>query len=100
MKGGFPEPLRTRILKGKKRYDGRPGADLAPLDFGKVKKDLDEKFGEQNVQDCDVMSYVMFPKVLEEYLEYKIKYGPMSALDTRTFFVGPKIAENLEVLYP
>ncbi len=43
------------------------------------------------------MSYVMFPKVLEEYLENKTKYGPVSALDTRTFFVGPKIAESLNV---
>jgi pyruvate carboxylase len=94
--GGFPEPLRTRILKGKQKYEGRPGADLPPLDLGKVKQDLIEKFGNV-VQDCDIMSYVMFPKVLEEYLDFKLKYGPVSALDTKTFFVGPKIAESLNI---
>jgi pyruvate carboxylase len=26
--GGFPEPLRTHVLKGKDRVDGRPGATL------------------------------------------------------------------------
>ena len=69
---------------------------MPPLDFDKVRKNLEEKFGEV-VQDCDVMSYVMFPKVLEEYLEIKSKYGPVSALDTKTFFAGPKIAESLSV---
>lgn len=95
--GGFPEPLRSRILKGKKSYDGRPGATLPPLDFDKVKQNLVEKFPDVEVQDCDVMSYVMFPKVLEEFLEFKTKFGPVDTLDTRIFLVGPKIAENIEV---
>ena len=94
--GGFPEPLRSKILKGKKKYDGRPGADLAPLDFEQIKKDLIAKYG-SIVEDCDIMSYVMFPKVLEEYLEFKLKFGPVDTLDTRIFFVGPKIAESIDV---
>jgi len=94
--GGFPEPLRSRILKGKKKYDERPGADMTPLDFEKIRNDLVEKFGNM-VRDCDVMSYVMFPKVLEEYLDFKTKYGPVDTLDTRTFFIGPKIAEDLNI---
>ncbi|RNA12573.1 pyruvate mitochondrial-like [Brachionus plicatilis] len=94
--GGFPEPLRSKILKGKKRYDARPGSDLAPLDFEQVKKDLIEKYGEI-VTDCDVMSHVMFPKVLEEFLDFKLKYGPVDKLNTRVFFVGPKIAEDLDI---
>ncbi|KAJ7431498.1 hypothetical protein B0H11DRAFT_2385000 [Mycena galericulata] len=28
--GGFPEPLRTRIIRNKPRIDGRPGATMAP----------------------------------------------------------------------
>lgn len=94
--GGFPEPLRSKILKGKKKYDTRPGSDMSALDFEQVKKELIEKYGEI-VTDCDVMSYVMFPKVLEEYLEFKLKYGPVDKLNTRVFFVGPKIAENLDI---
>jgi pyruvate carboxylase len=94
--GGFPEPLRTKILKGKKIYDGRPGASLEPLDFEKVKKQLIEKFG-NIIDECDVMSYVMFPKVTDGYLEFKEEFGPVTNLDTRVFFIGPKIAESLEV---
>lgn len=90
--------MRSRILKGKTRIDSRPGADLAPLDFEAIKKDLVERFG-NIVEDCDVMSYVMFPKVLEDYLEFKTNYGPVDTLDTRTFLIGPKIAENLNVIF-
>jgi pyruvate carboxylase len=70
---------------------------MAPLDFEQVKKDLIEKYG-NIVEDTDVMSYVMFPKVLEEYLQFKTKFGPVDTLDTRVFFVGPKIAENIDVI--
>jgi pyruvate carboxylase len=94
--GGFPEPLRTKILKGKKVYNGRPGADMQTLDFEQVKQNLIEKYGEI-VRDDDVMSYVMFPKVLEEYLDFKLKYGPVDRLNTRTFFVGPNIAEPIDI---
>ena len=31
--GGFPEPLRSRVLKGKPVVTGRPGASMAPMDL-------------------------------------------------------------------
>jgi pyruvate carboxylase len=61
--GGFPEPLRLRILKGKKVYTGRPGADMPSLNFDKFKTELIEKYG-QTMRECDAMSYVMFPNVI------------------------------------
>lgn len=94
--GGFPEPLRSQIVKEKTKYEDRPGKAMEPLDFAKVKEDLIAKFG-PIVEDCDVMSYVMFPKVLEEFLEFKTKFGPVDTLDTRVFFVGPNIAESLDI---
>lgn len=84
-------------MKGKKRYEGRPGADMPPLNFEKIKSNLIEKYGSENVEDCDIMSYVMFPKVLEEFLEFRKKYGPVDKLDTRSFFIGPNIAESIDV---
>jgi len=66
--GGFPEPFRSQVLKGrtlpngKDRFEGRPGAELAPLDFSKREADLNERFGE-NTREVDVMSHVMYPKV-------------------------------------
>ena len=60
--GGFPEPLRTKIIRNKPRIDGRPGASLEPLDFRKIKAELRSKFG-KHITDADVTSYVMYPKV-------------------------------------
>lgn len=60
--GGFPEPLRTRIIRNKPRIDGRPGASMEPLDFKKIKAELRSKFG-KHITDVDVTSYVMYPKV-------------------------------------
>ena len=60
--GGFPEPLRTKVIRDKPRIDGRPGATKAPLDFKKIKADLRSKFG-KHITDADVTSYVMYPKV-------------------------------------
>lgn len=60
--GGFPEPLRTKVIRDKPRIDERPGAILAPLDFKKIKADLRSKFG-KHIADADVTSYVMYPKV-------------------------------------
>jgi len=62
--GGFPEPLRTKIIRNKPRIDGRPGASLAPLDFKKIKAELRSKFG-KHITDADVTSHVMYPKVKE-----------------------------------
>ena len=60
--GGFPEPLRTKVIRNKPRIDGRPGAGLTPLDFKKIKAELRSKFG-KHITDVDVTSYVMYPKV-------------------------------------
>lgn len=60
--GGFPEPLRTNIIRNKPRIDGRPGATMVPLDFKKIKAELRSKFG-KHISDADVTSYVMYPKV-------------------------------------
>lgn len=36
--GGFPEPLRSKIIRDKKRIDGRPGADMPPYPFAEVRQ--------------------------------------------------------------
>lgn len=36
--GGFPEPLRSKIIRNLPRIDGRPGLGMKPYDFPKVRK--------------------------------------------------------------
>jgi pyruvate carboxylase len=94
--GGFPEPLRTHIIRNKPRVDGRPGASMQPMDFKKIKADLRAKFG-KHITDVDVMSYAMYPKVFEEYQGFVEKYGDLSIIPTRYFLGRPDIGEEMNI---
>lgn len=93
--GGFPEPLRTKALRGRRKMDKRPGLYLEPLDFEKIKKDLKENFG--SASECDVASYAMYPKVLEDYKKFVAKYGDLSVLPTKYFLARPEVGEEFNV---
>lgn len=92
----MPEPLRTKILKGLKPVVGRPGEHLPPLDFAKLKQDLERKHN-QVVKDTDVLSAAMYPKVKDDYLFFVDEFGPVTKLETRIFLAGPKVGEEFEV---
>jgi pyruvate carboxylase len=71
---GFPEPLRTRVMKGRtiEGYDGltcfegRPGADLTPFDFNAARANLMEKWNfDGGLGDEDVLSHAMYPAVFD-----------------------------------
>jgi pyruvate carboxylase len=94
--GGFPEPLRTNALRGRRKLDSRPGLSLEPVDFGKVRRELARKFGSP-VTECDVASYVMYPKVFEDYKKFVNKYGDLSVLPTKYFLSKPEIGEEFHV---
>ena len=85
-----------QILKGIPKINGRPGATMEPFDFDKLREELKEKFG-PNVHEVDVMSAALYPQVLNDYLEFREKYGPVECLETKLFFVGPKMAQECEV---
>ncbi|KAJ2915461.1 hypothetical protein MD484_g4955, partial [Candolleomyces efflorescens] len=94
--GGFPEPLRSKIIRNKPRIDGRPGATMEPLDFKKTKQELRAKFG-KHITDADVTSYVMYPKVFEEYQGFIEKYGDLSVVPTRYFLGRPDVGEEMHI---
>ncbi|PPQ65879.1 hypothetical protein CVT24_011210 [Panaeolus cyanescens] len=89
--GGFPEPLRSKIIRDKPRIDGRPGATMEPLDFKKIKAELRSKFG-KHITDADVTSYVMYPKVFEEYQGFIENVIP-----TRYFLGRPDVGEEMHI---
>lgn len=94
--GGFPEPLRTKIIRDKPRIDGRPGADMAPYDFDATKKKLSDKYGGE-ISQCDVLSYALYPKVYEEFRDFQEKYGDLSVVPTRHFLGKPKVGEEVHI---
>lgn len=94
--GGFPEPLRSDILRNKRRkLTVRPGLELEPFDLESIREDLENRFGE--IDECDVASYNMYPKVYEDFQKMKELYGDLSVLPTKNFLAPPSIGEDIEV---
>lgn len=95
--GGFVEPLRSKVLKGAKVYEARPGAAIPPVDFERLKAELKEKFPQEKIRDVDVMSAALYPQVFNEYMEFKQKYGPVHLLPTPNYFVPTPMGEEVAV---
>ncbi len=93
---GFPETLQNIILKGREPLQGRPGAQMKPVDFKEISKELYEELGRQ-VTSHDVLSYALYPKVFMEYEQFSERFGDVSVLDTPTFFYGLHLGEEIEV---
>jgi pyruvate carboxylase len=91
--GGFPD-FRDKLLKGRKKVEGRPGADLEPVDLVKIKKDLAKKYN-RNFTTCDAISAALYPKVFDEFQDFVESYGDLSNLPTRFFLGKPKEGEEV-----
>ena len=71
---------------------------LKDNDINLCNKYLDARANPKNLNQKEQSELLIaVGKVLEEFLEFKQKYGPVDTLNTRVFFVGPKIAENVAV---
>lgn len=45
----------------------------------------------------DVLAYVLYPKVFEQYMTTYDQFGNVSVLDTPTFLHGLRLGEEIEV---
>jgi pyruvate carboxylase len=95
-KGGFPRALTKKILKSKKPLSGRPGAELKPINLDKALKEIEKKFG-RKLQKRDALSYVLYPKVFEDYHFHRKKYSNLSILNTPIFFYGLNHMEEVAI---
>ncbi|MDQ0340319.1 pyruvate carboxylase [Caldalkalibacillus uzonensis] len=93
---GFPKRLQQVILKGKEPITCRPGELLDPIDFNQLGRELEEKF-ERSFSREEILSYVLYPQVFEEFERHRQQYGDVSVLDTPTFFYGMRLGEEVAV---
>ena len=94
---GFPEDLQRVVLKGEKPITGRPGDLLEPIDFEKVRKHLEEYQDPELITDRDLVSWVMFPKVVEDFYQKRKEYGYITRLGSHVFFHGLAVGETNKV---
>jgi pyruvate carboxylase len=91
--GGFDTQLQKIILKDVKPFQDRPNEHLKPINFGEEMKTFNEKFGNGYTFN-DLLSYLLYPKVFEEYHEVRKEYGDVWLIPTPYFFYGLKDDEE------
>ncbi|HLS66985.1 MAG TPA: pyruvate carboxylase, partial [Pseudogracilibacillus sp.] len=94
--GGFPEELQRIILKGKEKIEERPGALLDPVDFNRLRKELETEL-DRDVTNVDVISYALYPDIYTSYANFTAQFADVSVLDTPTYFYGMRLGEEIEV---
>ncbi|WP_150285778.1 pyruvate carboxylase [Rhabdaerophilum calidifontis] len=96
--GGWPADLQKKVLKGEKPITVRPGSLLEPADFDAARAELERRIG-RPVDDEDLASGMMYPKVFTDFAVLQERYGPVSVLPTPIFFYGMKPGDeaNIEI---
>ncbi|KAI8467848.1 MAG: pyruvate carboxylase [Monoraphidium minutum] len=95
---GFPEPLRSKVLKGKPTIEGRPGASLPAMNLESLEARLKEKYGPSLIAKRDVLSAALYPKVFEEYMTHVMRYSNLvEKLPTRAFLTPLAEDEDVEI---
>ncbi|WP_295587903.1 pyruvate carboxylase [uncultured Oscillibacter sp.] len=93
--GGFPKDLQKVVLKGKEPITCRPGELLPPVDFEAKKREM-ASF-DPNPTWRAVLSYCLYPKVVEEYVKNQKEYGYIMRLGSHVFFHGLAVGETNKV---
>ncbi len=88
--GGFPEELQKIVLKGKKPLSERAGKSLPPANFDEIKEHLKEIINVpgKNINDRNMLSYALYPKVYDDYCQHLEYYNDVSKLESHVFFYG------------
>ncbi|MGX7667874.1 pyruvate carboxylase [Flavobacterium pedocola] len=94
--GGFPKTLQQLILKNEKPYTEKPNAHIKPIDLELELKLFQQKFDDKVTME-DLLSYIMFPKVFEEFYKFRKYFGKVEKLPTPYFFYPMKTNEEVIV---
>jgi pyruvate carboxylase len=93
--GGFPPVLQKLVLKNEQPYTDRPNAHLKPVDVDKALEAFKTKYG-QHYEFTDMLSSLFYPKVFDEYHQFRSAYSEVYYIPSPVFFFGLK--PNEEVL--
>ena len=93
---GFPPDLQRKVLRGETPLLGRPGEYIAPVDL-EAARSVVEKHAGRKIDDHDLASYLMYPKVFLDYCEHLRTYGDVSMIPTPAFFYGLRDQEEIAI---
>ena len=94
--GGFPVDVQKAILGDQKPLTTRPGETLPAVDMDQCRGQVTQILA-QPATDRQCATWLMYPKVFEEFVEHQRKFGDVSVLPTPFFFYGPEAGEEFAV---
>ncbi len=93
---GFPAELSRKVLRDEPPAPYRPGDRIPPVDL-ELAREAAVKAAGHKIDDAELASYLMYPKVFKEFSDHRRLYGDVSALPTQTFFYGMREQEEIAV---
>jgi pyruvate carboxylase len=91
---GFPAALSRRVLRTDPPQPFRPGDTLAPVDLDAARRECEQAVG-RAIDDRELASWLMYPKVFTEFARHQQLYGDVSVLPTQTYFYGMKERDEI-----
>jgi pyruvate carboxylase len=95
--GGFPQQLQDRVMRDEPILEDRPGESFQPADFEAAEQAVVKFIGNRKPTRRDVVSYLLYPKVFEEFARHEFTFGDGSGLPTPVFFFGCQPGEELSI---
>ncbi|HYB63682.1 MAG TPA: pyruvate carboxylase [Steroidobacteraceae bacterium] len=92
--GGFPAALQRKVLKGAAPLTERPGARLPPVDLEAERGRLAQRLPGP-VSDDDLASWLMYPRVWQDYARERLQHGNLGLLPTPVFFYGMQPGDEI-----
>jgi len=82
--GGWPEPFRSKIMKGRTRL-AEPAA---------LSDEQRERLGRSGVERQGLLNELLFPAPTKEFLASREQYGDVSVIDTLDYLYGLRLGEE------
>ncbi len=93
--GGFPPDLQQVVLKGEAPITCRPGELLPPVDFQWAREQVEKFYADTS--DRTVISWCLYPKVVEEFCRHRQEYGYIMRMGSHVFFNGMALGETNKI---
>jgi pyruvate carboxylase len=94
--GGFPPGILKKVLKDEQPDPPNAPASTCHPSTWRPRAPRSPKTLDVEIDDEDLMGYMMYPKVFTDYATRHKDYGPVRTLPTRTFFYGMEPGEEIE----
>ncbi len=91
---GFPKDLQKMILKGEEPITCRPGEMLEPVDFDAIAEEIRPLCPHEKIGMREIVSYILYPKVVQEYWEHEKEFGYLMRMGSHVFFNGLAVGER------